>query len=168
MNIEIERKFLIKRPDSDYLSSIDGCTVREIVQTYLYTDGAERRIRKLVENGITTYIYTEKKRVPGAEISRFEDEREITAEEYVALYKEAAMELSKTRYSFPHAGRVVEIDVYPEEVGGELFRGRAILEIEMESEDEKLSIPDFINVIEEVTGRKEYSNKKLAEKNKIQ
>ena len=168
MNIEIERKFLIKRPDSDCLASIDGCTAREIVQTYLHTEGAERHIRKLVENGITTYIYTEKMRVPGAEISRFEDEREITAEEYVALYKEAAMELSKVRYSFPHDGRVIEIDVYPDEIGGELFRGRAILEIEMESEDEELSIPDFINVIEEVTGRKEYSNKTLAEKNKIQ
>lgn len=167
MNIEIERKFLIKRPDVSVLESIDGCAVREIVQTYLHTDGAERRIRRIVENGATSYIYTEKRRVPGAEISRFEDEREITAEEYAALYAEAANELAKTRYAFPYGGRVVEIDVYPDEIGGELFRGRAILEIEMESEDEELHIPEFIEVIEEVTGRKEYSNKSLAEKNKI-
>ena len=168
MNIEIERKFLIKLPDVEYFSSLDGCSVREIVQTYLHTDGAERRIRKIVENGVTTYIYTEKMRVPGAEISRYEDEREITQEEYAKLYGEAATELSKTRYAFPYSGRVIEIDVYPDKVGGELFRDRAILEIEMESEDEVLSIPDFIDVIEEVTGKKEYSNKKLAEKNKIQ
>ena len=30
-----------------------------------------------------------------------------------------------------------------------------------------IHIPEFIEVIEEVTGRKEYSNKSLAEKNKI-
>lgn len=167
MNIEIERKFLIKLPDTVALASIEGSSVREIVQTYLHTDGAERRIRKIVEDGAVTYIYTEKMRVPGAEISRYEDEREITSGEYAALYKEAATELSKVRYSFPYAGRVIEIDVYPDEVGGELFRGRAILEIEMESEDENLSIPDFIDVIREVTGEKEYSNKRLAEKNRI-
>lgn len=168
MNIEIERKFLIKLPDTDYVSSLEGCTVREIVQTYLHTDDAERRIRKITEHGEVTYVYTEKRHIQGALISRFEDEREITAEEYAALYSEAKMELTKTRYSFPYSGRVIEIDVYPDEVGGEFFRGRAILEIEMESEDEELHIPDFIDVIEEVTGRKEYSNKKLAEKNKIQ
>ena len=167
MNIEIERKFLIKLPDTDYLTSLESCSVREIVQTYLHTDGAERRIRKIVESGDVKYIYTEKLRVPGAEISRYENERKITSDEYAAFYKEAATELLKTRYSFPYGGRVVEIDVYPDEVGGELFRGRAILEIEMESEDEELAIPDFIDVICEVTGEKKYSNKRLAEKNRI-
>jgi len=168
MNIEIERKFLINMPDADYLATLENCSVREIVQTYLHTDGPERRIRKVLESGKVTFIYTEKSRVPGASISRFEDEREITADEYAALCEDAATELTKTRYSFPYSGRVIEIDVYPDEVGGELFRGRAILEIEMQSEEEELFIPEFIDVIEEVTGKKEYSNKRLAEKNKIQ
>ena len=48
------------------------------------------------------------------------------------------------------------MDVYP------FWSDRAVLEVELESEDEAFDIPPFISVIKEVTGDKRYSNKALA------
>ncbi len=168
MNIEIERKFLIKLPDLSLLSEDPTCRIRHIVQTYLKpTDSApdtERRIRMVTESGAVSYIYTEKRNLPEKSLSRFEDEREITEAEYRALYSEAYSELEKTRYAFPHGFHTVEIDVYPDDIGGELLRGRAVLEVELRDEDEEIVLPSWIDVMREITGDKAYSNKKLAKK----
>ena len=165
MSIETERKFLIKLPDTELIRKCEGCRVLDIVQTYLTDEantGAERRIRKVVEDGETRYIFTRKEHI--TKMSRIEDEREISYEEYKALYAEAKGELTKTRYAFPFSGKVIEIDAYPYEIGGDALAGCAVLELELESEDEAINLPDFINVIRELTGTGEYSNKKLAKK----
>ena len=165
MAIETERKFLIELPDTAELINIDGCRELHIVQTYLTDEvgtGAERRVRKVTENGEIRYIFTRKEHI--TKMSRIEDEREISRDEYESLYAEAKSELSKTRYAFPFSGKIVEIDVYPYEIGGDALVGRAVLEVELESEDEAIELPDFIKVIRELTGTGEYSNKKLARK----
>ncbi len=165
MSIETERKFLIELPDTKELCEIIGCRVLHIVQTYLWDEvgtGAERRIRRIEENGSTRYIFTRKEHI--TKMSRIEDEREISSDEYAALYSEAKSELSKTRYAFPFAAHTVEIDVYPYEIGGDALIGKAVLEVELEREDEAVELPDFIKVIRELTGTGEYSNKKLARK----
>ena len=162
MGVETERKFLVELPNLCTILKLDGAVVCEITQTYLVPSDAERRIRMIICGGEVSYIYTEKRNVPGSSFSRFEDEREITLDEYQKLYREAISQLKKTRYAFPYAGHVVEIDVYPDDIGGELLRGRAILEVEMDSEGETILLPEFIHVISEVTGCKDYSNKKLA------
>lgn len=165
MAIETERKFLIELPELDFLSQLDGCRVREIVQTYLKDEkgtGAERRVRKINEGGTVTYVFTRKEHI--TKMSRIEDEREISLEEYTELYKDAKSELSKTRYAFPYYGHTVEIDVYPYEIGGDELNGKAVLEVELEAEDAAIVLPDFVKVIRELTGTGEFSNKKLAKK----
>ncbi len=165
MNIEIERKFLIMLPDESLLTQNAECRIRHIVQTYLKPlNNAERRIRRVTENGHVSYIYTEKRKCEGKSISRFEDEREITESEYLTLYGEAQSELTKTRYAFPFAVHTVEIDIYPDEIGGDLLHGRAVLEVELGAEDEEIVLPGEIKVVREITGDKAYSNKKLAKK----
>ena len=83
MNVETERKYLIKYPDLAYLRTLDGCRVLAMCQTYLDrlpdAPQTERRVRSITENGVTSYVYTEKS--PRAYLSRFEDEREVTREE---------------------------------------------------------------------------------------
>lgn len=165
MAIETERKFLIELPNLDFLSKVNGCRVREIVQTYLKDEkgtGAERRVRKINEDGKITYVFTRKEHI--TKMSRIEDEREVTLDEYDKLYADAKSELSKTRYAFPHEGHTVEIDVYPYEIGGDALLGKAVLEVELQSEDEEIILPDFVTVIRELTGTGEFSNKKLAKK----
>ena len=165
MHIETERKFLINMPDTEVLLGMRDCRVKQIVQTYLTIDnetGEETRVRSIEENGETTYVFTEKKKISA--VSRFENEYSITADGYRRLIDEAEepRELTKTRYAFPWGERTVEIDVYPPEIGGDGLCGKAVLEIEMEDEREKLEIPDFIEVVRELTGTKEFSNKTLA------
>ena len=165
MAIETERKFLIELPDADFLASLTGCRIREIIQTYLKDEkgtGAERRVRKINDGGKLTYVFTRKEHV--TKMSRIEDEREIDLEEYATLYADAKSELSKTRYAFPFAGHTVEIDVYPHEIGGDALDGKAVLEVELQSEDEEIVLPGFVKVIRELTGTGEFSNKKLAKK----
>ncbi len=166
MNVETERKYLIKYPDLAYLRTLDGCRVLEMRQTYLDRLPDEpqtyRRVRTITENGVTSYVYTKKS--PRAYLSRFEDEREVTREEYECLRKDASSELIKTRYAFPFAGHVMEIDVYPPEIGGEIFDGYAILEVEMNDPDEAVEFPEFLEIVREVTDDRRYHNKTLAKK----
>ena len=49
-----------------------------------------------------------------------------------------------------------EIDIYP------FWRDKAVMEIELSSEDEDFEIPHEIKVIKEVTGDKRYKNASLA------
>ena len=49
-----------------------------------------------------------------------------------------------------------EIDVYP------FWNDKAIMEIELRSENQEFSIPKSINVIKEVTDDDEYKNSSLA------
>ena len=51
----------------------------------------------------------------------------------------------------------MEIDVYS------FWNDRATLEIELESEDQAPAIPDWLDVIRELTGERAYKNRYLAE-----
>ena len=160
MAFEIERKFLIEYPDRGELEKFPGSQKSEIAQTYLITnDGMTSRVRKRTTDGVTKYIFTEKKRITA--IRCIENEREITSEEYAGLIALADPErktVYKTRYCLPYAGRVVEVDIYP------FWSDRAIAEVEMEREDENVTLPDFIKVIREVTAEKAYKNYAIAKK----
>lgn len=165
MHVETERKFLIELKDEAVLTTQPGCRILAIRQTYLAPDpvtGAERRVRVITENGKTHYVFTRKEHITS--MSRREEEWEISREEYDRLYTEAITELTKTRYAFPYEGHVIEVDVYPREIGGDRLVGCAVMEAELEKEDEELRLPPFLPVIRELTGTGEFSNKKLAKK----
>ena len=158
-NFEIERKFLISKVDKLTLHKhIDGnIEESQIEQIYLIANKGERRIRKKTENGKTVYFYTEKLPITG--LKRIENERQITETEYLNFLSEADSTLSpirKTRYAFNYKGQFFELDVY------EFSSTKAILEIELQSESTPVELPDFIEVIKEVTYDKAYKNHSLA------
>ncbi len=156
--LEIERKYLIAPPDIALLCVQEGVRVLEIEQVYLKkTNGASRRVRKTQESGKTVYTYTEKRRLTN--ISCVEDEREITFSEYIDRLREADPDkapICKTRYTIPYGGHLLEIDVYP------FFGDRAILEIELASEDEVAEIPPYLTVLRDVSNDTRYKNTNLA------
>lgn len=165
MHIETERKFLIERPDPDFLASQEGAVVLHIIQTYLSQpteSSPERRVRSIEENGNVAYIFTQKEHITA--VSRYETEREITAAEYAAFLREAVSRLTKTRYRLPFGGHELEIDVYPYDIGGDALEGLAVLEVELGSEEEEILLPEWIHVIRELTGGREFSNKALAKR----
>lgn len=154
MQLEIERKFVIAMPDTDAIRRLDGYSVSNIEQTYLASaPTVTHRVRSRRYGDIVVYTETKKTRID--KMSALEEEREISEDEYRVLLKSVmpgTVTLTKTRHTFPWQGRTVEIDVYPEWVRS------CILEVELDSREAELTLPDFISVIREVTGDKSYSN----------
>lgn len=153
---EIERKFLIACPDMDFLSK--NAAHSFIVQTYLKSDnGNTRRVRMRTSGRETVYTYTEKQHITA--MRRMEYEREITADEYQKLLKEAdesRVPVEKERYCLDYKNQLFEIDIYP------FYTDRAIMEIELEHEEQKILFPPEIKIIREVTEDGRYSNHSLA------
>ena len=156
--LEIERKFLIYFPNIKELENMPNCTKVDITQTYLKSnDDVERRIRARGIDGDYLYYLTEKRKI--SNIKRIEVERKLTQDEYLQLLMEADNKLHtihKTRYCLSANNMYFEIDIYPE------WSNQAILEIELRDEDEKVVIPDYIKVIEEVTDNDNYKNYQMA------
>lgn len=155
---EIERKYLISYPDIKKLENMDNCTKVEITQTYLKSeDGKERRVRARGIDGDYIYYLTEKQEI--SSIKRVEIERRLTQDEYLKYLMEADNKLhtiKKTRYCLTENNKYFEIDIFPE------WKKQAIMEIELSDELEKVEIPEFINVIKEVTLDDKYKNYNMA------
>jgi CYTH domain-containing protein len=157
--LEIERKFLIKMPNIVDITKLISCAKIEIIQTYLCSENPDevRRIRQRGSNGDFVYYYTIKKSI--TPIKRVEVERKITKEEYLSLLMEAETSLrqiKKTRYCFTWNNIYYELDIYP------FWNDKAIIEIELTSEKQIVNMPNFIELIKEVTDDNKYSNYSLA------
>ena len=154
--IETERKFLIRYPEK--IISDDAVQKKELTQTYLVCEkGLTDRVRKTVCNGKTIYVRTQKRRI--SNLSAFEEEIDLSKKEYEKLLENADKSLhpiNKTRYVIPYMEHNIEIDVYP------FWDDRAVMEIELKSEEEAFDIPECITVIKEVTDDKRYKNVNLA------
>jgi len=158
--LEIERKYLIRMPDEAKLSRMPDCEVWEIVQTYLMdgADGSTHRVRSIRTGGETRYVHTVKHRL--SELSHREWEAEVPQEEYEALLREANPALNtidKKRYRIPYAGQLLEIDIYT------FWKDRATLEIELDSEEQAVVLPEWLQIVRELTGEAAYKNRFLAE-----
>ena len=156
---EIERKYLVRYPDPKVLQAQPGVVRWEIVQIYLSPgeNGETRRIRQVVCDGQIRYYRTFKRRL--TDLSAEEDEREITPVEYFEYAREQAAgtrPVVKTRYRIPYGGHTLEFDIYP------FWDDRAILEIELGSEHEGAQIPEYAQIVRDVSGDYAYKNSQLA------
>ena len=155
---EIERKFLIEIPNLEYLESLPNCEKVQIVQTYLKSnDDEEIRIRQRGSNGSFTYSKTRKINI--SNLKRIEVEERLTEEEYINELLNSDPErgqIIKTRYCLSYNNQYFEIDIYP------FWKDKAIAEIELSSENQKIDLPPFLEVIEEVTDNIEYRNSEIA------
>ncbi|MBQ8894858.1 MAG: hypothetical protein IJ043_10690 [Clostridia bacterium] len=152
---EIERKYLIQRPDLLNLSTL--CRVKEICQTYLPTAEGSLRVRRTEERGTVSYVETAKRSV--STLRRIEIERELTEEEYerrLAARDPRRQTIRKTRYCLPYGNHIFEIDIYP------FWTKQAVMEVELKEENEEFSFPPFIKVIREVSEDPRYSNHAMA------
>ena len=155
--LEIERKFLIRKPDKKWLEDkAEGC---DMVQTYLIKDGSglNSRVRKSSGKGGSVFTHTQKRHISA--MSREEYEREISEEEYNKLLLTADPKrrtIEKRRYVLMYKNQRFEIDLFP------FWSDRAIMEIELEREDQAVDFPPEINIIREVTEDRRYTNSSLA------
>lgn len=156
--LEIERKFLIKYPDIKWLEKQTNCQKVEIIQSYLKSyNNEEIRIRQRGHNGNFVYFKTIKKTID--EVKRIEIEKRLTKDEYLDLLLEAdpnKKPIRKTRYCLIYNNKYLELDIYP------FWKDKAILEIELSEENEKIIFPKELKIIKEVTNNPQYKNSSLA------
>lgn len=155
---EIERKYLIEYPDIKWLENNPSCQRIEIIQTYLKSSKNEEiRVRQRGINGNYIYFQTIKRKV--SDLKRIEIERRLSESEYLKLLMEAdttKRQIRKTRYCLTYENQYFEIDIYP------FWKDKAIVEIELSSENEKIIFPKKIKIIKEVTNDNSYKNSSLA------
>ena len=148
---EIERKYLIKMPVFPLPVETQST---DIEQAYLVNpDGNSERVRMRAGK----YYHTLKVHI--SNVVREEYEREITREEYEKLIERRDPNctfIKKVRHVFEYKGQTFELDVFP------FWKNQAYLEIELPGITARVDIPDFIEVIREVTEDRAYSNHSLA------
>lgn len=146
MGIEIERKFLVKNDDYKKLSK--GILY---VQGFLSSD-KERvvRVRLIGDKGFLTIKGLSKG------ISRPEFEYEIPAHEAKQLLEEICIKpiIRKFRYTLSHENLTWEVDEFLDE-----NKGLVIAEVELENENQKIILPEWIS--DEVTSNPAYYNSNL-------
>ena len=156
--LEIERKFLIAYPPLSWLERQPGVRKAEIEQTYLVSCGDSSRRVRLWQEADEIHCYRGVKRAL-SDMTRVEEEDEISLEDYYALLLEAdpaRLPIRKTRWCLPYEGHILEIDCSP------FWQAQAVLECELECEDEVFSLPPELKVLCEVTGDRRYLNSSLA------
>jgi CYTH domain-containing protein len=160
MNIEIERKFLLKA--LPIKTPIDRIKINQWYRKNSKEIWERARSCYSDEKGIY-FIHTVKNSV---KIGVNEEiERDLTAEEFNFFVKKCK-ESSEARYIFkerliyPHNkdGLIWEVDVFQNE------HHLIVAEIELPTEDYKLKLPKFIkdNLLMEVTHLSQFSNKNLS------
>lgn len=148
MNIEIERKFLLKNDNWR-----EGAIGVHYKQAYLNEKG---------DNTVRVRIEGEKAKLTikgkSSNISRLEFEYDIPMADAEALFTLAKTPIvEKYRYKIMYAGNCWEVDEF---LG--MNRGLVVAEIELESETQSFEKPDWIGM--EVSGDKRYTNANLARK----
>lgn len=148
MNIEIERKFLLKNDNWR-----EGAVGVHYKQAYLNEKG-DNTVRVRIEGDKAKLTIKGK----SSNISRLEFEYDIPMADAEALFTLAKTPIvEKYRYKIMYAGNCWEVDEF---LG--LNRGLVVAEIELESETQSFEKPDWIGM--EVSGDKRYTNANLARK----
>ena len=145
--VEIERKYLVHKTVFKY---IDTITPAHITQAYLVNEKSKSvRVRMINDRAFLT-IKSEMKN-----LTRSEYEYEIPVNEALSLIEDFDLKgLKKLRYKIEYQLKTWEIDVFE----GKL-EGLVIAEIELEKEDEKFEIPEWVD--QEVTFDPTYLNANL-------
>ena len=146
MAIEIEKKFLIKRIPIEQISYSES-----IKQGYIVSD--KKKVIRVREKGGDFFITIKGNKIG---ISRFEFEYKIPRSDALELFENFCEigSIDKTRHYVKHNNHIWEIDEFHKD-----NQGLIVAEIELNSEDEKFDIPDWI--LEEVTSDPKYYNMNL-------
>lgn len=147
MGVEIERKFLVKKEKWQAIRPSNG---ELIIQGYLQKD-PNKTVRVRVKNN-SGYI-TIKGKSKG--ITRLEFEYEIPVNEAKEMIQEFCDRfIEKTRYFFEHEGFTWEVDEFLSPK-----KGLVLAEIELNSEEQKFSLPNWID--KEVSDDLQYFNSNM-------
>ena len=155
--LEIERKFLIKRPNIEIISKLYPVAVCDILQFWVSgnntdVNGVERRVRRYgIDNNYSYYFTTKKPYNSG----RIEIEHRITEDEYLNFLSDSSTKLEKKRYCIVYNSQYIKLDVF------DFDSDKALVEVELTDFRSEVKLPDVFEVIREVTNEEDYLNSKI-------
>jgi CYTH domain-containing protein len=155
--IEIERKFRLREAPAAHVLAAHGAMALQIEQVYLVGSPDDGRIRRTETAAGVSYRRTRKRRIGAFAFA--EDEEAIDASAWAEGLRRAdpaRRAIRKTRHVVPHGEQRLEIDVFEEPPG------LVVVEVELRSEDEQVTLPAWLGDWVEVTGDDRYFNVELA------
>lgn len=158
------RKYLVNI-DPTVEENVSNISERmDIVQHYLKSsdENVERRIRQIGIGDNYTYYYTEKNTSNNSRT--FKRERKINEKLYLSYLSEIDNKLFtviKTRYCFVYENQYFKLDIFNND------DKTGILEIEATNENDEVSLPNFLDIKEDITKYTMYSNYEIAKRNYV-
>lgn len=150
-----QKKFLVDGINVDMVAALSSKVV--IKQDYLKCDcNIEYRVRKVEQDGTFSYHFSIIKKCEQGKREIIKDDT-ITESDYNNLLltkNDNSVSLIKTRYSFVYKEQYYKLDIFED--------GLCLLEVNLTKENPNLDLPDFVNVIEDVTNNEKYKNINIA------
>ena len=151
LKIKKEKKFLVNGLiPSKNISDLNG-SIMEIEQYYMATEFEEEcRVRKIEYKYGRDYYYTiQKKDKNGKKIVLFE--KNITRENFLHLLDfEVVSSVFKKRICFTYSGQFCKLDLFSD--------GLMLLEVEYNNDIDQIVVPEYFNILKDVTNDDEYKN----------
>ncbi|MBR0138448.1 MAG: AAA family ATPase [Erysipelotrichaceae bacterium] len=162
--VEIFKKYLVNVND-DVLAQIKAdptVTVTHITQYFLQSiHNEEKRVRKREKDGNTLYYYSEANLL--SVNTRIKRDRMISEKQYVdylAQKDESLNVINKDRYGFIHDNLYFKLDVF------DFDKQHGLLSVQIPSEDTVVDLPDYVDIIKDVSTDPNYKNYYLAKNNR--
>lgn len=156
--IEVSKKYLVEINDELISKLKETASKVHIVQHYLKSQsGNERRIRRREKEGNTIYYYSDATMLtPNTRIKKDRIISESQYQDYAMDIDPSVGIIDKERYSFYHNGRFFKLDIFS------FDQSKALLSVQIPDESEEIVVPDYFNVVKEVTDILNYKNYYLA------
>ncbi len=159
--VKSQKKYFVNLDNTnmEYLNSISK--VANIEQTYLDSpDNIEKRLRIITMNNVSTYNYTIHKINDNGIKVKISDKSisKETYEELLEFKDKNKKTIIKDRYYFPYKDKYFTLDIIDD---------YGILEVNI-TDNNKIEIPPFIDVIEDVSENEDFLNINIAHKNSKQ
>ena len=161
---EVFNKYLIDVNDEVIaeMSKKQNYVHSHIIQHYLESrNGMERRIRQRERNGSLLYTYSEANYLSTNE--RIKTDRVLSERQYYDYMNDVDKNLNvidKQRYSFIEDNRFYKLDVF------DFDTSKGILSVQLPKEAVNVKLPEFVNVVKDVTDDINYKNYYLAKSQK--
>ena len=159
--IDIQYKYIVQIKDFEYLESISSYS--KITQTYLESNawGKEIKIKKVLTGTdnqpcyhlVTKQFMSKGKNLRSSKIITEEEARELLARYDITFdEKFLSRSLTKERYFFVYEGQYFNIDIYP------FGNDKGVLEVHLTDELDEVKLPDFLEIVKDVTADENYRN----------
>ncbi len=154
-----KKRFLIRKPDMEWLENKSFSHRVEIVETFITSPKDEECIIHQRGDGEHFVCYETIRKVVNGKL--LELEKRLTEDQYLDLLEEAdpdTMPIHKTRYYLYYKQQYFELDLYPD------MEDEALIETEVSDQEDPVELPPELTVIRDVSGTPEYRRKNLAKK----